>query len=294
MFSYGCCFAMEQIVPRESVNRVRLADALVVSASVPTLAKLPDKRKPLELVDSAPFWLLKGDCLGILETLPDNLIDLVLVDLPYGTTACKWDSIIPLDKLWTQLHRVAKPNAAFVFTAQQPFSWKLCASNPEEFKYELIWEKPNGTNPFQAKHMPMKKHESILVFYRRKPAFNPQMVAGKPYKWNSIRSGGEAGGVKQLKETPIENTGTRYPGSVIRIPQERGIHPTQKPVALMEWLIKSYSDEGATVLDCTMGSGTTGVGCMNTNRKFIGIELSSDYFAKAKSRIESAWRKGVD
>jgi site-specific DNA-methyltransferase (adenine-specific) len=117
-----------------------------------------------------------------------------LVDLPYGTTACKWDSIIPLDKLWTQLHRVAKPNAAFVFTAQQPFSWKLCASNPEEFKYELIWEKPNGTNPFQAKRMPMKKHESILVFYRRKPAFNPQMVAGKPYKWNSIRSGGEAGG----------------------------------------------------------------------------------------------------
>lgn len=240
------------------------------------------------LFQNSLIKLFRGSCLEVLEELPDGFVDLVLTDLPYGTTACKWDSVIPLDALWKQLHRLAKRDTAFIFTAQQPFTWQLCASNPEEFKYELIWKKPNGTNPFQAKHMPMKKHENVLVFYDMRPDYKPQMEEGKPYKWNSRRSGGEAGGVTQQKETPIINTGTRFPGSVLEFPQERGLHPTQKPVALMEWLINSYSQKGAVVLDCTMGSGTTGVACVNTGRRFIGVELDAQYFDLAHKRIEDA------
>lgn len=232
--------------------------------------------------------LIFGDCLANLANLKDNSVDLVLTDLPYGTTACQWDSIIPLDKLWKELKRVGKPNANFVFTAQQPFSWKLCSSNPEDFKFELIWQKPNGTNPFQAKHMPMKKHENILVFYRKKGTYNPQMEEGKPYAWSSKRTKGEAGGLDGLVDTPIDNKGTRYPGSVLKFKQERGLHPTQKPVALMEWLIKSFSHEGDTVLDCTMGSGTTGVAALNVGRKFIGIEADLGYFNVAYKRINGS------
>lgn len=246
------------------------------------------------LFEKSSVALFRGDCLETLDRLPSSSVDLVLTDLPYGTTACKWDSVIPLENLWCQLHRVGKASTAFIFTAQQPFTWKLCASNPDEFKYELIWEKPNGTNPFQAKYMPMKKHENVLVFYGRSPVYNPQMVEGKPYKWNSCRTGGEAGGVKQQKATPIDNRGTRYPGSVLRFGQERGLHPTQKPVALMEWLIRTYSQEGAVVLDSTMGSGTTGVACVRTNRRFVGIELATEYFDLSKSRIEQAQRTGVE
>jgi site-specific DNA-methyltransferase (adenine-specific) len=239
-----------------------------------------------------PFTLFNGDCLEVLSSLPCDSVDLILTDLPYGTTACAWDSVIPLDKLWAQLYRVAKDNAAFIFTAQQPFTWALCASNPKDFRYELIWEKPNGTNPFQAKMMPMKRHENILVFYRRKPVYHPQMVPGKPYQWNSRRSKGEAGGVAQARETPIDNQGTRYPNSILRFPQERGLHPTQKPVALMEWLIRSYSDEGAVVLDATMGSGTTGVASLKSGRRFLGIERDANYYALARDRIEGVAHAG--
>jgi len=131
----------------------------------------------------------------------------------------------------------------------------------------------------------MKKHEDILVFYRKAPVYNPQMVAGKPYKWNSQRSKGEAGGIAQLKDTPIDNAGTRYPGSILRFAQERGLHPTQKPVTLMEWLVQTYSKENSVVLDCTMGSGTTGIACLNANRQFIGIELDKQYFNESRKRI---------
>lgn len=232
--------------------------------------------------------LHNGDCLEILPTLPANSVDLILTDLPYGTTACPWDSIIPLEEMWRELKRIGKKNCSFIFTAQQPFTWVLCASNPEDFKYELIWEKPNGTNPFQAKKMPMKRHENILVFQRGKGVYNPQMVEGRPYKWNSRRTGGEAGGISQKSETPIDNKGTRYPHSVLRFSQERGLHPTQKPVALMEWLIKTYSNVGHHVLDITMGSGSTGVAAINQERYFTGIELDSDYFEIAASRVREA------
>lgn len=235
-----------------------------------------------------PFELHQGNCLDVLPTLADGSVDLVLTDLPYGTTACPWDSVIPLDDMWRELHRVGTRDCVFVFTAQQPFTWALCASNPKDFRYELIWEKPNGTNPFQARVMPMKRHENILVFSRSRGVYHPQMVEGKPYRWASRRSGGEAGGIARDVATPIDNKGTRFPSSVLRFAQERGLHPTQKAVALMEWLIRTYSDPGARVLDITMGSGTTGVAAINSGRRFVGMELTDRYFDVASQRIEAA------
>lgn len=234
------------------------------------------------------FSLFLGDCLSKLSEIPSGSVDLVLTDLPYGTTACAWDSVIPLDALWVELRRLAKPTTNFVFTAQQPFTWALAASNPRWFRYELIWEKPNGTNPFQAKRMPMKRHENVLVFYKSAGTYNPQMTEGRPYTWSAKRSGSEAGGMARGKDAAIHNTGTRYPTSVLRFAQERGLHPTQKPVALMEWLVRTYSDPGDTVLDCCMGSGSTGVAALRAGRKFIGIELSKKYFDIAEERIEAA------
>ena len=231
--------------------------------------------------------ILKGNCITLLKDLKEDSIDMILVDLPYGTTACKWDSIIPLELLWKEYNRVCKEEAAMVFTSAQPFTTTLAHSNLKNLRYSLVWEKPNGTNPFQASIMPMKKHEDILVFYRKLPTYNPQMVSGKAYKWNSTRSGGEAGSITQSKETPIDNKGTRYPSSVLHFKQERGLHPTQKPVPLMEWLIRTYTNEGDVVLDNTMGSGTTGVACKNTNRKFIGMEQDTDYYNTSKKRLDN-------
>lgn len=236
-----------------------------------------------EITDKA--LLINGECIKVLKTLPDKSVNLVLVDLPYGTTACKWDSIIPLDAMWNELNRICKENSAMIFTAQQPFTWKLCSSNPKDFRYELIWQKPNATTPFRAKYSPMKKHENILIFYKKQPVYNPQMEIGKPYKWNSKRSGGEASNIIQKKETPINNNGIRYPSSILPMKQERGLHPTQKPVPLMEWLIKTYTNSKQTVLDFTMGSGTTGVACLKNNRRFIGVELNKRYFDVACERI---------
>ena len=229
--------------------------------------------------------LINEDCLGIILKLPKHSVDMVFADLPYGSTGCEWDEPIHLGVLWTLLLRAAKPNAAFVFTAQQPFTSELVISQKNLFKHELIWEKPNGTNPFQANYMPMKKHESVVVFGRGKITYNPQMVEGTPYKWNGTRTKGEAGGVVQLRPTPIENKGTRYPGSVLRFPQERGLHPTQKPVPLMEWIIKTYSNPGDVVLDPTMGSGTTGLATIRNGRDFIGIEGNEAYFKIAYERL---------
>lgn len=232
--------------------------------------------------------LLQGNCLELLAKVPSASVQLVLTDLPYGTTSCPWDSVIPLDRMWAELLRIGTKNCVFVFTAQQPFTWALCASNPAMFKYELIWEKPNGTSPFQAKVMPMKRHENVLVFARGKMTYNPQMVEGKPYTWNSKRSKGEASRISQVADQPIVNQGTRFPGSVLRFNQERGLHPTQKPVALMEWLIRTYSNPGDRVLDITMGSGTTGVAALNTGRCFTGMELSPSYFEVAVRRLQDA------
>ena len=227
-----------------------------------------------------------GDCLDILPTLPDDSIDMVMVDLPYGTTACKWDSIIPLDFLWEQYNRICKKNAAMLFTSAQPFTTTLASSNINNFRYEWIWEKPQGTNPMNAKVMPLKSHENILVFYRSKPTYNPQMWYSTPYSGFSSDTSkiGEVYGNQQSKHRDNPE-GSRYPKTVLKFKQEKGLHPTQKPVGLMEYLIKTYTNEGDTVLDNTMGSGTTGVACVNCNRSFVGIEMDKKYYQISEERV---------
>lgn len=233
--------------------------------------------------------LYLGNCLDILPSLEDNSVDMVMCDLPYGTTACKWDSIIPLDKLWEQYNRICKENAAMVFTAAQPFTTILAESNIENFRYEWIWEKPQGTNPMNSKVMPLKSHENILVFYRKKCTYNPQMWYSTPYSGFSSNTSkiGEVYGSAQSKHRDNPE-GSRYPKTVLKFKQEKGLHPTQKPVDLMEYLIKTYTNPGEVVLDNTMGSGTTGVAAIHSGRDFIGIEMDKKYYDIAKNRIESA------
>lgn len=230
--------------------------------------------------------LYNGDCIELMKSISDNSVDMVLCDLPYGTTDCKWDTIIPFDLLWEQYNRICKENAAMVFTASQPFTASLAYSNIKNLRYEWIWEKPQGTNPMAAKYMPLKSHENILVFYRKKPTYNPQMWQGTPYggfNSNTSKIGEVYGDMKsQHRDNP---EGSRYPKTIIRTKQEKGYHPTQKPVELMEYLIKTYTNENEIVLDNTMGSGSTGVACINTNRKFIGIELEKKYYDVAVDRI---------
>lgn len=231
--------------------------------------------------------LILGECLEEMSKLDDACVDMVLTDLPYGTTACKWDSIIPLDEMWAQFNRVCKEDGAMVFTAQQPFTTTLAASNLKNFRYEWIWEKPQGTNPMNAKVMPLKSHENILVFYRKKPVYNPQMEKGTPYSGFSSDTAkiGEVYGSAKSKHRDNPE-GTRYPKTVLRHKQEKGFHPTQKPTTLMEYLIRTYTNESDTVLDATMGSGTTGVACMNANRNFIGIEMDTSYYNIAQGRLQ--------
>lgn len=229
-----------------------------------------------------------GDCLDILPTIADNSVDMILCDLPYGTTACKWDSIIPLDKLWNEYNRICKETAAMIFTAAQPFTTILASSNLDNFRYEWIWEKPQGTNPMNAKVMPLKSHENILVFYRKKPIYNPQMWYSTPYSGFSSETSkiGEVYGSAKSKHKDNPE-GTRYPKTILKYKQEKGLHPTQKPVKLMRYLIRTYSNENEVVLDNTMGSGTTGVASILENRDFIGIENNEKYFNIAKERIEN-------
>jgi DNA modification methylase len=241
----------------------------------------------MELTDSGDnvmvdIKLIQGDCLEKMQDIPDGSVDLILCDLPYGTTACKWDSVIPFEPLWEQYRRVAKRNAAIVLTASQPFTTALIASNMREFRYTWVWEKEQGVNFLLAKKQPMKVHEDVCVFYRMQPVYNPQMTAGKPYTSGKGDSGEVTGSVTKIQ---TQNDGTRYPRSIQAVKRETGLHPTQKPVALMEYLIRTYTNEGETVLDNCMGSGTTGVACVNTNRNFIGIELDEGYFKIAQDRI---------
>ena len=234
--------------------------------------------------------VLCGNCLELMKKLPDKSVDMILCDLPYGTTACKWDTIIPFEPLWKEYKRIIKDNGVIILTASQPFTSILVMSNIKMFKYEWIWEKPNGTSPFKAKYMPMTNCEEILVFGNGKTKYYPQMEIGKPYKWNSKRSKGEASNIKQTKETPIDNKGTRYPKSILKFKQERGLHPTQKPVALFEYLINTYTNEGDLVLDNCAGSGTTGVACKNLKRNFILMELDEEYCKIAEKRINENYK----
>jgi len=231
--------------------------------------------------------LRHNDCLIEMESIADHSIDMILCDLPYGTTACKWDSIIPIDGLWLQYKRIIKKNGAIVLTAAQPFTTVLISSNINNFRYDLKWIKKAATGFYNANRMPLRAHEDILVFYKSLPTYNPQKTKGKPYKCTR----GSASDVyvgKDLTETNNES-GERFPLSWIEIKRDKEkYHPTQKPVVLMEYLIRTYTNEGEVVLDNCMGSGTTGVACVNTGRNFVGIEKDPDYFQIAKKRIEDA------
>jgi site-specific DNA-methyltransferase (adenine-specific) len=234
--------------------------------------------------------LFKGDALKIMDKLIKKGIkfDAVITDLPYGTTACPWDIVIPLDEMWKRIKLLTKEKSPIVMTASQPFTSKLIMSNIDYFSHEWIWEKPNSTNPFTAKSQPMKAHESIVVFRSSGKAVNyfPQMTKSEPYTWDSKRSKGEANG-HTSRGGKIKNDGLRYPRTVQKFKQDRGLHPTQKPIELMKYLVETYSKPGGLVLDITMGSGTTGVACKNLGRGFIGIELNKAHFDTAKSRIDS-------
>jgi len=239
-----------------------------------------------------------GDCLELYKNLEQKSIDLILTDLPYGTTACKWDTIIPFDKLWEMVNYLLKPNGAFITTASQPFTSALIMSNPKMFKYEWIWEKTIATNFMFVKKQPAKKHENILVFYKKQPTYNIQFESGTPYSdkrthryKNGIGCEREsiADVMKQGVKKPIQNEGKRYPSTIQKFSNgnNSNIHPTQKPVALLEYLLKTYSNEGMTIFDPCMGSGTTGVACKTLNRNFIGIEKDEAYFKIAEQRINA-------
>ena len=231
--------------------------------------------------------LVLGDCLEEMKEIKSGTIDLILADPPYGTTQCKWDSVIDLDEMWIQLERVIKPNGAIVLTACQPFTSILVCSNLKSFRYDLVYDKPAGTGFFNAKKMPLRNHESILVFYKRLPTYNPQMTHGHPRKTAGRKDVNSEVYGKAVKKTHYDST-DRYPRSVQRFSsdkQKEKLHPTQKPIALMEYLIKTFSNAGETVLDFTMGSGTTGKAAQNLSRKFIGIELDESYFKIAKERL---------
>lgn len=234
--------------------------------------------------------LFNADCLDAMWFIADGSVDLILCDLPYGTTACKWDVVIPFEPLWAHYKRLIKPNGAIVLFGKQPFFADLVKSNAEWFKCEVVWEKSLTTNFMNASHEVLQCHENIAIFYSRRPTYNPQMFQGQPYtdvRKSVDRTSSMPVGVK-AKKVPIINAGTRFPRSVIKFsnPNHDNRHPTQKPVALCEYLIRTYTNEGETVLDNTMGSGSTGVACKNTNRKFIGIERDPACFAIAQQRIE--------
>lgn len=233
--------------------------------------------------------LWNGDCLELMKNIPDGSVDMVLCDLPYGTTRNKWDSIIPLDSLWEQYKRVIKDNGAIVLFSAEPFTSILITSNSQWFRYDLIWSKTQGSDFLNANRKPLRSHENICVFYKKQPIYNPQKTDGKPYKPKSGETTSTNFGKFNGNHHTENKDGKRFPLSVLRFSGEhnRGKqHPTQKPVDLLEWLIKTYTNEGETVLDNSMGSGSCGVACVNTNRHFIGIELDENYFNIAKERIE--------
>ena len=241
--------------------------------------------------------LRKGNCLEVMKDIPDNSIDAIITDPPYGTTACKWDSVIDFNLMWEQLNRIIKPNGAIVLFGSEPFSSALRMSNIKNFKYDWIWDKKRITNPMMAKKQPLRQHEVVSVFYKKQPTYNPvpyiKNTVGVLSKKNIGKS--HTTGTLVINKLIVSDNSkkTGYPRTLLtQIPvinnlskDKSGLHPTQKPILLMEYLIKTYTNENETVLDFTMGSGSTGVAAKNLNRNFIGIEMDDDYFNIAKERI---------
>jgi site-specific DNA-methyltransferase (adenine-specific) len=234
----------------------------------------------------------QGDCLEVMKDIPDKSVDMILCDLPYGTTACKWDTIIPFEPLWKQYRRIIKDNGAIVLTASQPFTSALVMSNIKMFKYEWIWNKNRGQSFILAKKQPLRSHENILVFYKNMPIYNYQLRDGNLLKGGYPKGESNKSNILGIEKKKVIRTipmDKRYPITSLYFDvgkASKSLHPTQKPVALFEYLIKTYTNEGDLVLDNCIGSGTTAVACINTNRNFIGIELSPEYCEIANKRID--------
>tara|TARA_Y100001938_G_C8042374_1_gene406853 strand:+ start:586 stop:1323 length:738 start_codon:yes stop_codon:yes gene_type:complete len=240
--------------------------------------------------------IINGDCLEVMKNIPDGSVDMVLCDLPYGTTNCKWDSILPLDKLWEHYNRVTKKNGAIVLTAAQPFTSVLISSNLKNFKYTWVWEKSKATGYLNAKRMPMRAHEDVCVFYRKPPLYNPQMWQSTPYNKGKAHRPTDVYG-SQVATLVKNDTGLRYPRSVqyFKTAESEGkvYHPTQKPLTLFEYLIKTYTNEGDVVLDNCLGAGTTAIAAIRNNRKYIGIELEKEYYDISCERVNQALQKST-
>ena len=235
--------------------------------------------------------LMKGDCLEMMKSIPDGSVDLILTDPPYGTTQCKWDSVIPFEPMWAELKRVIKPNGAIVLFGAEPFSSLLRCSNIKDFKYDWVWEKSKATGFLNSKRQPLRAHEIISVFYSKPPTYTPQMTEGVAYNKGVRKEQTQNDVYGSFDQVEVKSDGLRFPRSVQYFKtaeSEGGFHKTQKPVDLLEYLIKTYTQENETVLDFTFGSGSTGVACVNTNRSFIGVELDENYFNIAEKRIQDA------
>ena len=244
------------------------------------------------------YEIYKGDCLELMKDIPDKSVDMILCDLPYGTTKCSWDIVIPFNELWKQYNRIIKDNGAIVLFSSQPFTTDLINSNRFMFRYDIIWNKMYGTDFALANKKPMKAHEIICVFYKKQPTYNKQMIKReKPInktKWKQDKRNSKNGNINS-KEIHKGKYEYKNPTTVYELKMAKGecdnskrVHPTEKPVDLLEYLIKTYTNEGETVLDNCMGSGSTGVACINANRKFIGIELDDKYFEIAENRIKES------
>ena len=232
--------------------------------------------------------LFNGDCLEVMKGIPDGSVDCVITDPPYGTTQCKWDSVIDLELMWKELHRIVKVDGAICIFGAEPFSSYLRISNIKNFKYDFIWEKSKATGFLNSKRQPLRAHEFVSIFYRKQCTYNPQMTDGKAYDKGVRKQQTEGDVYGGFEKVQVKSEGQRYPRSVQYFKtaeNEGGWHKSQKPIALMEYLIRTYTNESETVLDFTMGSGTTGVACKNLNRRFIGVELDENYFNIAKERI---------
>ncbi|ELW90961.1 DNA methylase family protein [Acinetobacter sp. WC-743] len=237
------------------------------------------------------FNLMHGDCLERMKEIESGTVDMILCDLPYGTTCCSWDAVIPFEPLWVEYERVIKPNGAVVLFGAEPFSSHLRLSNLQNFKYDIVWDKVKGVGFLNAKKQPMRNHEIVSVFYKKQCTYNPQKTTGHKLKKSSRGKHLQTDVYGQMNNDYTYESTERYPRSIQVFStdtQNSSFHPTQKPVALCEFLIRTYTNEGETVLDNTMGSSTTGVACVNTGRHFIGIEKEQKYFEIAKERIASA------
>jgi len=233
---------------------------------------------------------INADCFDVFSFIEDKSIDAIICDLPYGTTQNKWDSIIPLDKLWKEYERIIKPNGAIILTSAEPFTSALVMSNPKLFRYDIIWEKQKGSDPLNANRKPLRSHENILVFYKKQPTYNPQFEQGEPYirKGDCRVKSSNFNEAKTINDRGSED-GKRYPKTVVKFSGEgmnsNNLHPTQKPQNLMEYLIKQYSNENEIILDNTAGVFTTAIACLETNRKYIVMEQEKEYYSKGLKRI---------